>query len=122
MLVEVGLAPRIRLGENLTLGVDWLWRQQAAGTYDIDGSVLDPRGVSVPLDGSALEVMSAWSEQRAGLSATYSMLPAIARGLRRLPIDLTFTHTQTLFGHSGVVVKQWQDRVVLRYYTRLRGR
>jgi hypothetical protein len=122
MRIDLGLSPAVRLNENLVVGLNWTWSQQAESRHDIDSTATDPRGVARSLDGAALDAMSAWSEQRAGFSATYSMLPAIARGLRRLPIDINFTHAQTLFGHSGVVVKRWEDRVTIRYYTRFRGR
>ena len=120
--LELGLSPVVRLNENLVVGLNWQWLQQFESSHDIDSVAQDPRGVDVALSGAALDAMSAWSEQRAGFSATFSMLPSIARGLRRKPIDITFTHAQTLFGHSGVVVKRWEDRVMIRYYTRLRGR
>jgi hypothetical protein len=122
MRLELGLSPKVRLGESLAIGLNWQWLQQLASTHDVDSVIQDPRGVSRTLSGAALDAMSAWSEQRAGFTATYSMLPAIARGLRRQPIDISFTHAQTLFGHRGTVVKRWEDRVTIRYYARLRGR
>jgi hypothetical protein len=120
--LELGLTPAVRIHENLVVGLNWQWLRQAASKHDIDSAAADPRGAVHLLNGSALGAMSAWSEQRAGFSATYSMLPAIARGLRRMPIDINFTHAQTLFGYRGVVVKRWEDRVMIRYYTRLRER
>jgi hypothetical protein len=122
MRLDLGLTPSMRIGENVAVSLNWQWLQQLESSHAVDSLIQDPRDVYVTLTGGSLDAMSAWSEQRAGLSATYSMLPAIARGLRRLPIDISFTHAQTLFGHSGIVVKRWEDRVMIRYYTRLRGR
>ncbi len=122
MRIELGISPRVRINESFVAGLDWQWRQQASSRHGISTTVTDPRGATVPLEGGALDAMSAWSEQRAGLSATYSLLPAVARGLRRLPIDIAFTHAQTLFGHSGIVVKRWEDRLLVRYYARFLGR
>ena len=122
LLFEVGVAPRFRLSESITLAGEWQLFRQGEGTHDLAATVLDPRGASVALSGAALDALSGSVEQRVALSAVFSMLPAIARGLKRPPLDMHYTHAQTLFGHSGVVAKRYEDRIAIRYYTRLFGR
>jgi hypothetical protein len=122
LTVDLGVSPRMRLGESFTIGGDWRLVVQQEGRHEISGTVTDPFGALVALSGAALDSLSRSTAQFAGLSIGYSMLPALARGLRRPPVELQFTHQQVLFGHEGIVVKQWEDRVTVRYYTRLRGR
>jgi hypothetical protein len=121
-LMEVAFAPRWQLSDYVALGAEWRWRGKGADRYAIDSTATTPLGTTVPLLGSILGDASRTSEQKAGLTATFSTLAARARGHDGLALEFSYTHLQSIGSATGAVPKQWQDRVQVRYYTRFLGR
>lgn len=120
--IDVSIAPRWHLNDYVALGASWHWRGKSADKHDIDSTATTPFGGTVPLLGSILDDASKASEQRFGWSATYSTLAARARGRTGMAFELSYVHEQSYSNGTGVVPKQWQDRLQVRYYTRFLGR
>ncbi|MFI5256781.1 MAG: hypothetical protein ACHQRK_05910, partial [Gemmatimonadales bacterium] len=57
--------------------------------------------------------------QRVGLGFRYSTTDAYARGTARFPVEITFTHFETITGDAGLP-KSTRDMIQLRLYYRLR--
>lgn len=120
--VDVAIAPRWHVGDYLALGALWSWRGRAADRHTYTAAVTTPLGAPTVLDARFLDDGTEASEQRFGWSATYSTLAANARGVRALPIEISYAHEQSAGSGSGVVPKQFTDRLQVRYYTRFLGR
>ncbi len=120
--VEVALAPRWHLSDYIALGGQWRWRKRAAWTHEYAGTATTPFGASVPLDARRLDEGTASSAQHAALSATYSTLAGLARGRTGPAFEISYTHDQAIAGNAGRVVKQFEDRLTVRYYTRFLAR
>ncbi len=120
--VDVSIAPRWHLNDYIALGALWQWRGKSADRHDIDSTATTPFGATVPLLGAILDDASKASEQRFGWTATYSTLASRARGRPGMAFEISYAHTQSYSSGTGVVPKQWEDRLQVRYYTRFLGR
>ncbi len=120
--IDVSIGPRWHLSDYIALGAVWQWRGKAADHHGIDSTATTPFGATVPLLGSILDDASATSEQRFGWSATYSTLAARARGRPGVAVEISFVHQQSYSSGTGIVPKQWEDRLQVRYYTRFLAR
>ena len=120
--IDVSIAPRWHLSDYVALGALWQWRGKSADRHDIDSAATTPFGATVPLLGSILDDASAASEQRFGWTATYSTLASRARGRPGRSFEISYAHQQSYSSGTGIVPKQWEDRLQLRYYTRFLGR
>lgn len=122
---DVEFSPRWHLNDYVALGAQWRWRKKAADRHDYDESFdILQGGISRPIRllGALLDERTALDEQRVGVSATYSTLAARARGRPGMAFEISYLHQQSMASASGVVPKQWEDRLLVRYYTRFLGR
>ena len=110
------------MNDYIALGALWQWRGKSADRHDIDSTATTPFGATVPLLGAILDDASKASEQRFGWTATYSTLASRARGRPGMAFEISYAHTQSYSSGTGVVPKQWEDRLQVRYYTRFLGR
>ena len=120
--LDVELSPRWQLNDYIALGGQWRWRHKAADRHDVRVPTIAIFGTDVLADGAALDARSEAEEQRVGLSATYSTLAARARGIAGMHFEITYLHQQSVASGAGVVPKLWEDRLMIRYYTRFRAR
>lgn len=120
--IEVEVSPRYHLGDYVALGAQWRWRSKAADRHDVGAATAIIGPSVVPLVGAILDARTETDEQRVGVTATFSTLAARARGIDVLPFELSYQHQQSVASGSGVVPKQWEDRVTIRYYTRFFAR
>jgi len=120
--LDVAIAPRWQVSDYIALGALWQWRGKTADRHAIDSTATTPFGATVPLLGSILDDASESSEQRFGWTATYSTLASRARGRPGMAFEISYSHLQSYSSGTGVVPKQWEDRLQLRYYTRFLGR
>ena len=105
--LQLEATPRISFTDYFTLFGAYTFRHQAASKY------------SSP-DAPTLPLFSATTEQRAGLGFGYSTVTRYARGRTSVPIELSFTHLETLHASGGLVPKYSRDQIELRIYYRLR--
>ncbi|HKN67695.1 MAG TPA: hypothetical protein VJW73_15525 [Gemmatimonadaceae bacterium] len=105
--VQVEATPRIALTDYITFFGAYTFRHQAASKYTSPDASVSP-------------VFAATTEQRAGLGFGYSTVTRYARGQSSLPIELSFTHLETLTATGGLVPKYGRDQIELRIYYRLR--
>lgn len=105
--LQLEATPRISLTDYFTFFGAYTFRHQAASKYT------SPDAPTIPL-------FSATTEQRAGLGFGYSTVTRYARGRSSLPIELSFTHLETLAATGGLVPKYSRDQIELRIYYRLR--
>ena len=105
--IQVEATPRIGLTDYFTFFGAYTFRHQAASRYT------SPDAPTLPL-------FNATTEQRAGLGFGYSTVTRYARGKSSVPIELSFTHLETLAATGGLVPKYSRDQIELRIYYRLR--
>lgn len=105
--LQLEATPRYSFNDYFTLFGAYTFRHQAASKYT------SPDAPTLPL-------FSATTEQRAGLGFGYSTVSRYARGRSSLPIELSFTHLETLTASGGLVPKYSRDQIELRIYYRLR--
>jgi len=105
--LQLEATPRYSFTDYFTLFGAYTFRHQAASKYT------SPDAPTLPL-------FSATTEQRAGLGFGYSTVNRYARGSSSVPIELSFTHLETLTASGGLVPKYSRDQIELRIYYRLR--
>lgn len=120
--IDVEVSPRWQFNDYVAVGAQWRWRSKAADRHAVTDPSVEIGGQSMPLDGSILDARTKATEQRFGLSATYSTLAARARGVPGLSFDVTYLHQQSVWSGVGIVPKIWEDRLTIRYYTRFFAR
>lgn len=122
-LLELRIAPRWQFNDYLAVGGEWRFRTRGADEV----RALDPAtpvipGVPLPYGDGAIQMPSDANEHRWAWTFTYSTVGSTARGVTRLPLELHYTHGQSVGSSRGIVPRRWEDRVQLRVYTRLFGR
>ncbi len=99
--LQAVVAPWLRLGEGLT--VAGTYRLRTKGTDRYEHVITDPQVLDVlnlpPLD--VLEEETRETLHEVGISATFSTLPAHARGEARLPFRLRFAYLTAVAGSGG---------------------
>ena len=105
--LQLEATPRYSVTDYFTLFGAYTFRHQAASKYT------SPDAPTLPL-------FNATTEQRAGLGFGYSTVNRYARGRSSVPIELSFTHLETLTASGGLVPKYSRDQIELRIYYRLR--
>ncbi len=122
-VLEARIAPRWVINNYFSLGGEWRWRTKAEDRHAIDTPIIaDPQGNAVELRGDVLDSQSDWNEQRWAWHVSYSTLSAEARGRTKLPLEIGYTHEQSIASSVGIFPRRWEDRVQIRYYTRFLGR
>jgi len=118
--VELEASPRYVYNDYLSFSANWLYRRKGEDKYTGSFTTEDPSGQPVTLDASILGVGTEQSEQRVGGGASFSTLRSFDRGRARLPLEVQFSHWQSISG-TGYAPKQFTTQVQVRYYTRLFG-
>ena len=118
--IEIEASPRWVYNDYLSLSANWLFRRKAEDKYTGTFTVEDPTGQPVTLDAGILGADTEQREQRVGGGANFSTLRAYDRGRSRIPLEVQFTHWQSISG-SGYSPKQFTTQLQIRYYTRMFG-
>lgn len=123
-VLQAEVAPRYHLSDFVAIGGYWGWRKRNADEYTVPPAAVaaPPAAGIVPFDVAGMSEAFASDEQRAGFSLTFSTLAAREAGRVSGRFEITFSHQQSITSGAGTVPKRWEDRVQLRYYTRLFGR
>ena len=118
--IELEASPRWVYNDYLSLSANYLYRRKGEDKYTGVFTTEDPSGEPITLDASILGVGTEQREQRIGGGASFSTLRAYDQGRSRIPIEVQFSHWQSISG-SGYSPKQFTTQIQMRYYTRLFG-
>lgn len=122
-MLELRVAPRYQLNDYFGFGGEWRFRARGEdGVQAVGSPLFAPGGLTVPSGDGAMQVPSNSNEQRWAWNVVYSTLGAQSRGRARLPLEIVYSHEQSVGSTRGIVPRRWEDRVALRFYTRLLGR
>ena len=123
--LQVELLPRWSFGESFAVWGAYLLRAKQAdaftGRFTAD-STETGLGTAVTFDAAPLGLETRGREQRAGLGVVYSTMAAFARGRSRLPVEVSWLHSETLAGAGGAVPRLSIDQLSLRVYAQLLNR
>jgi hypothetical protein len=99
--------PRISLTDYFTIHGAYTFRHQAASHYT------SPDVIAPPL-------FEASTEQRIGLGFGYSTVARYARSVSVVPLEVFYTHLETIMATGGLTPKYRRDQIEFRIYYRLR--
>lgn len=119
--VALAVTPRFTLGEYFSLGAEYQYVHEAAGTFTGTRDVTDSTGAVVHLDASALDATSAYTEQWVGGGIVFSSLAASERGHGAYPFDIQLRYRRAI-GLSNGQPPRGEWGVGLRFYWQLWGR
>jgi hypothetical protein len=114
------VTPRWSLNEYVGLAGQYSYRRKFSDAYTGHFTVTNLAGQQVAIDAATLDLNTEAREHRLGLGATYSTLAAYEQGKTRVPVEITYFHTQTTLGSGGSVPKVMLDRVEVRWYWRVK--
>ena len=120
---QLDASPRVMLTDYFAVAGLYSFRRKQqdeyTGTFTLDSATT---GVGpVTLDANTLALGTEQTEQRVGGGVVYSTAAAASRGRGRLPLEISYSHMQTLRGRGRTQAKFFTDRVQVRVYTRLFG-
>ena len=105
--MQLEATPRILLTDYFAIHGLYVFRRQEGSSFTSPDVAVAPR-----FDSSI--------EQRAGFGLGYSTLARYARGRTSVPIELFFSHMQTIAAHGGLTPQIRRAQIELRIYYRLR--
>ena len=105
--LQIDATPRILIADYFTINGHYTMRRAAAGQFASANQTVAP-------------LFAASTEQRAGVGFAYSTLARYARGRSRVPLELFFSHLETVTARGGLTPKYTREQVELRIYYRLR--
>ncbi|MBA3672917.1 MAG: hypothetical protein H0W68_12975, partial [Gemmatimonadaceae bacterium] len=112
-IVGIDVTPRYLLGEWLAIDGHYGVERVGATRYTTTDAAASPTF------GSAAR--GARTTQRLGFGARFSTVDAFFRGRARYPVEVSFTHLDTVRGDAGAA-RLSRDQIQLRLYYRLRNR
>lgn len=124
-MLELRVAPRWNINDYFGIGAEWRYRSRGNDDLVFLNSVdalPSPPPPTLNYGDAAMNTPSNSNEQRWAWTLSYSTLAAESRGKAGLPIEIGYTHEQSVGSSRGVVPRRWEDRIQIRYYTRLFGR
>jgi hypothetical protein len=113
-VLEVDVVPRYRIANFLAATAHYSLVRTGADQY-----TLRPirAAVSGEAEASLLGLGAAEATaQQVGIGFTYSTIVGPARYHGRLPVEVTFTHLETIAGTGGPVAKTFRDQIDVRVY------
>ncbi len=119
-VIEIEVTPRFVLGRYISIGARYAYRDKQEDSHEYAAEVgVIPHAEFQPA--SVLDTGTAYTEQELGVGFTFSTVSAAARGLSRLPLDISYQHVETLSAEGGYLPKRSRDEIRLRLYLRLFG-
>jgi hypothetical protein len=110
-VLSLVLMPRLRLTSAFSLNALYAFRQIGADRYTTPLSTDTASGIDDARRGA-----SSATEHQAGFGFAYSTVMEADRGPGRLPIEVAFSHVESVYGTGGPVAKTFRDQVELRVY------
>ena len=108
-LFELEATPRWAFNDFVSIGGQYLYTHKPMDSYTTGGMALP-----------ALEVGTDFTEKRVGGGIAFSNLHAVSQGKSKLPIEVSYMHTETISGSGGAVPKLINDQILIRLYYRLK--
>ncbi|HVH38825.1 MAG TPA: hypothetical protein VM764_02285 [Gemmatimonadaceae bacterium] len=123
-VVQAEVSPRWLLNDYFAVGGYWGWRERGGDDYTVPSTATaaPPGAGIVPLDDTGMRSANASTEQRVGFEISFSTLAAQTAARIGGRFEISYSHQQSVSSGEGIVPKRWEDRLQLRYYTRLFGR
>jgi hypothetical protein len=120
-VAALDLTPRYFLSDWLALDAHYGLERIGPATWDtpLDAAVIDPCAACL-LPG-APPPGAARTAQRVGLGIRYSTVDAYARSAATFPVEVSFTHLETMTGSPGMP-KDTRDQIQVRLFYRLLSR
>ncbi len=113
-VITLDLTPRYLLTRWIALDAHYGIERTGAASYD-DGAVCaDPQSCT------ALPPAAAHTAQRVGFGFRYSTIDSYLRGAVAMPLEVSFTHLETITGDAGTP-KIFRDQVQVRVYVPVFG-
>lgn len=100
----IHLVPRVRLAGFWNLEGQFLLRQIAADSYT---------GASA---GPTAPGLASASERAVGFGFSYSTVSSNGRNAGRIPVEMSFSHLETISGSGGPIPQSFRDQIALRVY------
>ncbi|MFI5244243.1 MAG: hypothetical protein ACHQQR_03390 [Gemmatimonadales bacterium] len=116
------VTPRWALNDYVGLAGQYSYRRKFSDAYTGRFTVTNLVGEQIAIDAATLDLNTEAREHRLGLGVTYSTVAAFEQKKTRVPVEITYFHTQTTLGSGGSVPKMTLDRVEVRWYWRVFGR
>lgn len=113
--VELGVMPRYAVTEYLQIAAEYRFRRKGEDRFSGAFTVTDPSGAQVQIDPAVLGVGTAATDHRIGGGFVFSTVAAYDRQRARLPLEVSFVHTQDIRG-SGGSPKLFTTEARLRVY------
>jgi hypothetical protein len=113
-IVAMDFTPRILLGDWFSIDGHYGFERRGATTYDVSAATATC-AFCAPFSPNT----AARTSQRVGVGLRYSTADAYSRGSAKTPIEVSYTHLETISGDAGVP-KIWRDQVQVRLYINVR--
>ena len=113
-ILSLDVTPRLLLGDSFAVDAHYGLERMGAPTY-APGSVIALHGLS----STPVLAVSSRNAQRVGFGFRYSTVDTWLRGRVTRPIEVSFTHLQTISGTDGVA-RIARDQVQVRLFFRVR--
>ena len=118
---SIDIAPRLSLGEYLSIGARYQYAHEKAGTFAGSLSIVDSAGNVSELNAATLGPASEFTDQWVGLGVVYSSVAASERGNGNFPFELTLQYRRSV-SLSGGRPERGEWAAGLRFYQKLWGR
>jgi hypothetical protein len=109
--IELELAPRLALGDFFGVSAAYLYRRQGSDALRVSDEGIGAAPLLLATDTGTR------TAQAAAFGVSFSTLASYVRGRSRLPLEVTYTHSNIFSASGGVVPATATDRLELRVYT-----
>ena len=113
-ILSLDITPRVLLGDSFAVDAHYGFERSGAATYDRRAVIVADVPVSMTVANT-----SARNAQRVGFGVRYSTVDTWLRGRATRPIEVSFTHLQTISGNDGVA-RIARDQVQVRLFFQVR--
>ena len=113
-ILSLDVTPRLLLGDSFAVDAHYGFERSGAATYDRRAVIV----ADVPVSATVANT-SARNAQRVGFGVRYSTVDTWLRGRATRPIEVSFTHLQTISGNDGVA-RIARDQVQVRLFFQVR--
>lgn len=118
-VMGLDVTPRILVNESLAFDGHYGLERVGAVTYDASTTAVPDLCIDCTTPPASFTTSGITrTAQRVGVGFRYSTVDAYARGHAPYPLEVSFTHLETISGDAGLP-KSMRDQIQLRFYYRL---